>query len=158
VETGQLTVSEDGNPLAPLSRFTEWFRAAEGEIDAITPVVAQPFNDIGVELVESGSDIQMVIDRTVLEQSRANHESELTFAVGHERIGIYVHEALLPFGLAIDDRGCCLVVYDDSGNIRGLLESTSDELCAWASGAFERYRSEAVSISEYEARALEGEH
>jgi len=45
--TGRLTVSEEGNPLAALSRFTEWLQEVEGEMCAISPVVAQPFNEIG---------------------------------------------------------------------------------------------------------------
>ena len=146
LETGRLTVNEDGNPLATLSRFTEWFRAVEGKMWAITPVVAQPFNEIGRELAQSGTPIEIIIDDTVLEQSRQHHRPQLDFATDHEDIDIYVHESTLSVGLAFDDTGCCLIAYDDDNNLRAMLEATDQELSAWARATFERYRDQSVAL------------
>lgn len=151
LERGQLTVSEAGSPLATLSRFTEWFRAVEGDMYAVTPVVAQPFNDIGMELLESGTSIDMVIDRTVLEQSREQYESEFAVAVEHGNISIYVHDDPLSVGLAVDDERCCLVAYDEDNNLRAMLESTGEELYEWAARTYEQYRGASVPLAEYVA-------
>jgi predicted transcriptional regulator len=146
LERGQLTVSDEGSPLAVLSRFTEWFRAVEGQMHAMTPVVAQPFNEIGVELVESGAAIDIIIDRTVFEKSRRQYESEWDFAVANEGVSIYIHESPVPAGLAFDDERCCLVAYDEDNNLRAMLESTDDELYDWAQATYEQYRSESVPL------------
>ena len=150
LERGQLTVSNEGRPLAALSRFTEWFRAVEGHMSAITPVVAQPFNDIGVELLESGTAIEMIIDRTVLEQSRVRYESEWDLAVDHDRVDIYVHESPLSVGLALDDERCCLIAYDEENNLRAMLESTDPELYEWTRATYEQYRERSVPLADGE--------
>jgi len=146
LENGRLTVSEEGNPLAVLSRFTEWLQAVEGDFCATSPVVAQPFNDIGAALLDSDTTIEFVIDSTVLEQSKAQYESELEFGIDHDGIDIYVHEESLSIGVAFDEERCCVVAYDDDNNLRGMLESTSEELYEWTAEVFERHRERAVPL------------
>ena len=159
LETGQLTISDERSPLSALSRFTEWFRGVEGRMYAMTPVVAQPFNDIGVELVESGTDIDLIIDRTVLDQSMTQYEPEWSFAVDHDAVSIYVHDTPLPVGLGLDDERCCLVAYDEDNNLRAVLESTDSELYDWAKTTYEQYREESVPFEalETDVTAVGGE-
>jgi predicted transcriptional regulator len=148
LERGQLTVSRDGNPLAVLSRFTEWLETVEGEFHAISPVVAQPFNDIGAELLSEDTTIEFVIDSAVLEQSQANYESALEFGLNHDQMTIYVHEPNLDIGVAFDDERCCVVAYDDDNNLKALLEGGESELYEWTTALFERYRDRAVPLTE----------
>lgn len=147
VDNGRLTVSEAGSPLAALSRFTEWFRAVEGQMWAVTPVVAQPFNEIGKELIQSGTPIEIVIDETVLEQSKQRHEPQLDMAVTHDGVDVFVHESTLPVGLAFDRSRCCLIAYDDDGNMKAVLESTDEALYEWTKATFERYRDDSVTLT-----------
>jgi len=143
-----LTVSEEGRPLAPLSRFTEWFQAVEGDFYAISPVVAQPFNEIGMELLDGETTIDFIIDSTVLEQSKAQYESELQFGVQHDQIAIYVHESPLAVGVAFDDSRSCVVAYDDASNIKAMLETTNGEVREWAATVFDRHRERSVPLAE----------
>ena len=147
LESGRLTVSEDGSPLAALSRFTEWLEAVEGEMHAVSPVVAQPFNDIGAELLSGDTSIEFVIDSTVLEQSKARYESDLEFGVNHDGITIYVHETPLSIGIAFDDDRCCVVAYDDGNNLKAMLEAGEGELYEWTAAVFERYRERSVPLA-----------
>ena len=147
LESGRLTVSEDGNPLAVLSRFTDWLGAVEGDMRAISPVVAQPFNEIGAELLDRETSIEFVIDSTVLEQSRTNYESELEFGVDHDQITIHVHEAPLSIGVAVDDERCCVVAYDDGNNLKAMLEAGDGELYDWTVEVFERHRERSAPLS-----------
>jgi len=147
LEAGRLTVSEDGSPLAALSRFTEWLQAVEGDMCAISPVVARPFNEIGAELLDEDTEIGFVIDATVLEQSKAQYESELQLGVDHDQIDIYVHETPLAIGVALDDRRCCVVAYDDNNNIRAMLEATNDELYEWVQDVYERHRERSTPLA-----------
>ena len=148
LERGRLTVSEDGSPLAVLSRFTEWLEAVEGEFHAISPVVAQPFNDIGAELLSENTRIEFVIDSEVLERSKANYESALEFGLNHDRMATYVHEAPLDIGVALDDERCCVVAYDDDSNLKAMLEAGEGDLYEWTTALFERYRERAVPLTE----------
>lgn len=147
LESGRLTVSEDGSPLAALSRFTEWLQAVEGEMRAISPVVARPFNEIGAELLSGGTEIEFVIDSAVLAQSKAQYESDLEFGVDHDRISIYVHETPLTLGVAFDDERCCVVAYDDGNNLTAMLEAGSGELYEWTTAVFARHRERSVPLS-----------
>lgn len=147
LEHGRLTISEDGSPLAALSRFTEWLQAVEGEMYAISPVVAQPFNDVSAELLNAETRIEFIIDSAVLEQSKAQYESDLEFGVDHDRITIYVHETTLSIGVAFDDERCCVVAYDDANNLRAMLEAGRGELYEWTSAVFERHRERSVPLA-----------
>jgi len=154
LENGRLTVSEDGSPLAALSRFTEWLQGVEGNMHAISPVVAQPFNEIGAELLSEETGIEFVIDSAVLEQSRANYESDLQLGANHDQMTIYVHEPPLALGIAYDDERCCVVAYDDANNLKTMLEAGDGELYDWTNEVFERHRERSVPL----ARLLEGEN
>ena len=147
LESGRLTVSEDGSPLAVLSRFTEWLEGVEGEMYAVSPVVAQPFNDIGAELLSGDTRIEFVIDSAVLEQSKARYESDLAFGVNPDGITIYVHEQPLSIGVAFDEDRCCVVAYDDGNNLKAMLEAGEGELYEWTTAVFERYRERSVPLA-----------
>lgn len=147
LERGRLTVSEEGSPLAALSRFTEWLQAVEGQMHAISPVVAQPFNDIGAELLSAETRIEFIIDSAVLEQSKAQYESDLEFGVGHDQITIYVHETPLSIGVAFDDERCCVVAYDDGNNLKAMLEAGRGELYEWTTDVFERHRERSIPLA-----------
>jgi len=146
VDTGRLTVSENGDPLAAVSHFTEWMQSIEGPMYAVSPVVAQPFNEIGAELLASGVEIEMVIDATVLEQSKANYESNLQLGADHENVAIYVADEPLTLGVALDDRRSCLGAYDGNNNIRAVLESDDDAMHEWARGVYQHYRERATPL------------
>jgi len=147
LESGTLTVSEEGSPLAALSRFTEWLQGVQGEMYAVSPVVAKPFNEIGSELLDSGTPIEFVIDRAVLEQSKQHYESELELGANHDQMDIYVHEEPLSVGLALDSERACLVAYDDNNNIRALLETTDGSLYHWIEASYEHYQERSVSLN-----------
>lgn len=159
LETGQLTVSEDGSPLAVLSRFTEWLRAVEGELRAISPVVARPFNEIGAELLSEETGIEFIIDSTVLEQSKSNYESDLQLGADHDRMAIHVHESPLSLGVAYDDKRCCVVAYDDDNNLKAMLEAGEGELYDWTAELFERHLERSVPLSRLlDEENVVGEH
>ncbi len=147
LEGGRLTVSEEGDPLAALSRFTEWLRAVEGDMHAISPVVARPFNEIGAELLSGDTRIEFVIDSAVLEQSKANYESELALGADHDQMAIHVHEDPLSFGVAVDDERCCVIAYDDGNNLKAMLEAGRGDLYDWTTEVFERHRERSVPLS-----------
>ncbi|WP_324663324.1 helix-turn-helix transcriptional regulator [Haloarcula sediminis] len=158
LETGRLTVSQEGSPLAALSRFTEWLGAVEGDMRAVSPVVARPFNDIGAELLSGDTRIEFVIDSTVLEQSKANYEADLELGADHDQMTIHVHEDPLSLGVAVDDERCCVVAYDDGNNLKAILEAGRGELYDWATEVFERHRERSIPLDRlYDAENTVGD-
>ncbi|WP_276270827.1 helix-turn-helix transcriptional regulator [Haloarcula litorea] len=147
LEDGELTVSTSGNPLAAVSRFTEWFRAAQGDVRAVSPIVAEPFNDIGAELLDDGTTIEFVIDASVLERSRSEYEDSFERGLDDDRIDIYVHPEPLSLGLVVDEGRCCLAAYDDGNNIRAVLESEDDAVYEWVRRLYERRRDRADPLT-----------
>ncbi|WP_254279959.1 helix-turn-helix transcriptional regulator [Haloarcula marina] len=146
LENADITVSSDGNPLAALDRFTEWFRNVENDIYAVSPIVAKPFNEVGAELLQSGISIEFVIDERVLEQSEESFMGDLTHGLEHEEITMYVHDERLSFGFIVDGERCCVAGYDERNNMRAILETRGDAVVEWAMDAFERRRQRAQPL------------
>jgi len=72
LDTGELTVAADRNPLAAVDRLTELLREGSGsEIRAVSPVVIQQFNNAAAEALDAGAEVELVIDRDVVEESIA---------------------------------------------------------------------------------------
>ncbi len=144
---GELTISSEGNPLAAVMEFAEWFRNVEGDVRAISPIVAEPFNEVGAELLASGTKIEFVIDQTVLERSEAEYPTELEEGLQSDQIDIYIHEEPLSFGVVVDEERCCLAAYDEHNNVRAMLSSENDEMYDWASVVYERRRERAQPLA-----------
>lgn len=147
IDIADVTISESGCPLAAVSRFTEWLREVEEELFAVSPIVADPFNEIGAELLTDGVSIQFVIDETVLEQSRRKYEAELEFGIEHRNMELYVRETPLSTGVAFDGNRCCLLAYDDR-TIKAVVEgATGEALYEWVRETYDHYRDQSVPIS-----------
>ncbi|MBX0322048.1 MarR family transcriptional regulator [Halomicroarcula sp. F13] len=148
LENGRLTAGSDGNPLAAVNRFTEWFRGVGSDVRALSPIVAQPFNEVGAELLAAGTSIEFVIDQTVLEQSEQEYGNALEHGLDHDQISIYVHEEPLTFGLVVDETNrCCLAAYDDHNNVRAVLETSGEDVADWARSVFEQRRERSKPLS-----------
>jgi len=148
LETGDVVVGGERNPLAPVQAFTDWFDSVEGEVRAISPIVAATFNDVGADLLASGVDIEFVIDPSVLKQSAEAFPDALQRGLEHGGIDIYVHEAALDLGLAVDDGGCCLAAYDEENNLRALLVSDDERTREWALSVYERHRERSEPLAD----------
>lgn len=134
-----LTTSSEQSPFAAINRFTEWMREVDGNIRAISPIVTSLFNDVAVELLESGIHIELIIDHSVLEQSEDDFSTALERSIEHESISTYVYEEPLDIGLAIDSSRVCLAGYDERNNLRAIAESDTVAVYDWAVSVFDRH-------------------
>ena len=135
-----ITCSSEQDPLAAVTRLLERFRSVEGPVKAVSPIVSQSFNQIAADLLESETEMELVIDEGVLERSASDFPTALERGVEHGNIDVHVYEGALSFGIVLDDRGCCLAVYDDENNLRATVESDDETVCDWAAVQFERRR------------------
>ena len=135
-----LTTTSEQNPLAAIDRFTNWLSEVEGDVRAISPIVTSVFNDVAVDLLETGTRIDLIIDHSVLERSESDFSDALERSVEHRNIDTYVHDTPLDIGLALDRSRVCLAAYDDRNNIRAIAESDAPAVYSWAETVFDRYR------------------
>ncbi|KOX93697.1 helix-turn-helix transcriptional regulator [Haloarcula rubripromontorii] len=139
LEPDCLTTSSEQNPLAAVNRFTDWIHEVEGDVRAISPIVTSVFNDAAVELLETGTHIEFIIDHSVLERSASDFSDALERGLEHENITTYVHDTALDIGLALDRSRVCLAAYDDRNNVRAIAESDVTAVYRWAETVFDRY-------------------
>ena len=135
-----LTTTSEQNPLAAIDRFTDWLSEVDGDVRAISPIVASVFNDVAVELLETGTHIEFIIDHSVLQRSASDFADALERSVEHENIDTYVHDTPLDIGLALDRSRVCLAAYDDRNNVRAIAESDATAVYRWAETMFDRYK------------------
>ena len=147
LESARLTTSSEQNPLAAIGRFTDWLSEVDGDVRAISPIVTSVFNDVAVELLETGTHIEFIIDHSVLERSASDFSDALERSVEHENIDTYVHESPLDVGLALDRSRVCLAAYDDRNNIRALAESDAEAVYQWTETVFDRYRARSQPLA-----------
>lgn len=148
LDAGTITVGSEQTPLAPVNRLTDWFSDAEGTVRTISPIVAAMFNDTAAELLDSGVQIESIIDYNVLEQSEREFDDALTRGITDESIKFYVAESPLDFGLVVDDRGCCLGAYDDDNNLRVTLVVEDPVAREWALDQFDQCRQDATRLTD----------
>lgn len=141
-ESGTVTAASDQNPLAAVDRVVEWFtERREAHLRVVTPIVARTFNETVAGLLEGELSIDIVIDEDVLERSAAEFETALERSKIHESVSTFVHDEPLSAGLLIGPDSGALVAYDETNNVRGLVESADEEFRTWLADRFERIKS-----------------
>ncbi|WP_123619750.1 winged helix-turn-helix domain-containing protein [Halorubrum sp. CSM-61] len=148
IDAGELTVAADRNPLAAVDRLTELLREGGGsEIFAVSPVVIQQFNDAAAEAIDAGAEIELVIDRDVVEESIAEFGPATDRALHDDRAKVYVSPEPIEYGLFRYDDVACVTAYDRRNNPRCVLESTDQAVIEWVNDRFESFVSEAQCLS-----------
>lgn len=149
LEGAEITVASDRDPFATVQRLAELISTADAErMRAVTPIVAEVFNEAAVEFIERGSHLELTIDDGVLEASRAGFPDALERARTNGDVDVLVHPEPIGFGLMLCEERTCLGAYDAENNVRAVVESDSPELFEWATEAYERYRSRAAPLED----------
>ncbi|MFD1570594.1 helix-turn-helix transcriptional regulator [Halorubrum laminariae] len=148
LDTGDLTVAPDRNPLAAVDRITELLREGRGsEIRAVSPVVIQQFNDAATEALDAGAEITLVVDRDVVETSIDSFESATNRALDDDAATVYVSSSRIEYGLFRYDGLTCVTAYDRRNNPRCVLESQDQAVSEWADDRFDSFLNDARPLS-----------
>lgn len=148
IGAGELTVATDRNPLAAVDRLTELLREGHGTgIRTVSPVVVQQFNRAAAAALDAGSEVELVIDRGVLEESVADFEPATDRALEDEDATVYVSSESIEYGLFENDGVACVVAYDRENNPRCVLESTDPTVTEWVDDRFESFVADARRLS-----------
>ncbi|WP_128906752.1 helix-turn-helix transcriptional regulator [Halorubrum amylolyticum] len=148
IDTGELTVAADRNPLAAVDRLTELLRDGCGEeIRAVSPVVIQQFNEAAAKALDAGAEVELVIDRDVVEESIAEFGPATDRALRDDGMTVYVSPEPVEYGLFRCDDLACVTAYDRRNNPRCVLESADSAVIDWVDDRFESFVAEARTLS-----------
>ncbi|MES3160086.1 MAG: transcriptional regulator [Halorubrum sp.] len=147
-DTGELTAATDRDPFAALDRVVELVRESDGSsIRTVSPIVTTQYNEAAVAALDSGSDLQLIIDRDVLARSIDDFQPAMDRALDHDAASVFVSSAPIEYGLFRYDDLACIIAYDDSNTPRYVFESTDSSVLEWADSRFEALVTDAVPLS-----------
>ncbi|WP_119815575.1 helix-turn-helix transcriptional regulator [Halalkaliarchaeum desulfuricum] len=149
LESAEVTAASDRDPFSTVQRLVELISTADADrMRAITPIVAEVFNEAAAEFIEGGGHLELTIDSGVLEASRTGFPEAVDRAVENGDVEVRVHPEPIGFGLMLCEEWACLGAYDDENNVRAVIESDSSELFDWANEQYGRYRSRTRPLAE----------
>lgn len=154
LDTGELTVAAGRNPLAAVDRLTELLREGHGtDIRAVSPVVIQQFNEAAADALDAGADIELIIDRDVVETSVSEFGQATERALTDDDATVYVASAPIEYGLFRYDDVACVTAYDQRNNPQCVFESTDSTVIEWVDERLESFVADATRLSEVVERA-----
>jgi len=148
LDSGDLTVAADRNPLAAVDRLTELVREGAGaDIRAASPVVIRQFNEAAADALGAGATIELVIDSDVLEASIAEFGPATDRALNDDDAAVYVSPEPIAYGLFRYDDIACVAAYDDRNNPRCVLESKDSAVREWVDDRLDSFVADARPLS-----------
>ncbi|MUW14879.1 transcriptional regulator [Halorubrum sp. CBA1125] len=151
IASGDLTVAAERTPLAAVDRITELIDSNctgdDAEIRAVSPVVVQQFNEAAADALDAGVEIELVVDREVVDVSIAEFGPATERALEDDGATVYVSPEPIEYGLFRRGDVACVTAYDRRNNPRCVLESTDPALVEWVDEQFESFLEDAERLS-----------
>lgn len=148
-ETGTVTAATDQEPLAAVDRIVEWWEGSgECHVKTIAPIVARSFNRTVAGMLETGLTVDMIIDEGVLERSAAEFQTALERGRDHDNVVVSVAPEPLDDGLMVRSDSAGIVAYDETNNVRAVLESGDEDIVDWAERRFETIKADARPLED----------
>lgn len=154
LDDAQLVSNVPENPHAAISHVADVFVTSDVDtFYGISPVVSPVLNHGARELATSGTEMEYLIDRSVLDASQSAYPDALAVAHSLDRFTLYLYPDELTFGLAVLDDRVLVSTYDAHGSLHECLDGTDEALVRWANDVYEDYRAAAEPIDAPEAEA-----
>lgn len=135
------------NPHAPIDRYlTVLGSESVGSFKGITPMVSRVFNEAAATAIGSKTQMELIIDESVLTVSETEYPDALQRAYDLDQFTLLLSPDTIEFGLTLVDGHVYIGAYDDHGNLVASVDGTSDVLYEWAENLYERYRRSAVHV------------
>lgn len=142
-----ITTATAENPHAPINRYLELMDSGYvTQFRGVTPIVSGIFNQASESAIGPETDMQLVIDESVLERSRTDYEDALQAAYDLDQFTLYLSSEPIEFGLALIDSVSWLGAYDDDGNLVACVDGEHPALLDWATSVYERQREAAIEL------------
>lgn len=139
----RVTVATPAEPLAPIDRVTD-IRAASETVRELSSVVASDSAEQVAARADAGDvDHEIVLTADLVAALTDGSDYGSAFEAALDAVDFYVYDGEFPFLLTLlDDRVAFGVVSEDD-TPEALVESTDDEVYAWAEATYREYRAAA---------------
>jgi predicted transcriptional regulator len=129
------------NPHSSINRLLELMdRDRVDTLRGVTPIVSRVYNQAVAGAIGPESDVDLVVDRDVLETSAAEYPDALERAERLSGFTLYVSPKPVAFGLVLVDGHAYLGAYDDGGNLVASADGDGEQFVSWARRTFARIR------------------
>ncbi len=127
-------------PTGPVEYIDDFVRRTD-RVVGFTPVVLPQYVDMfHEEVVGGGLTADLVLETPVAEYLRENHGDRLSEALATGNLSVRRTDETLPFGLVVaEDEGLVLIVYDEGGDLRGVLLNDTEAALDWGTELFRTY-------------------
>lgn len=147
VEDAEISLSKRHAPNEPVREIERLVEAASS-VKGTAPVVLPRYVELFSRQVMSGElEAELVWERPVFEYLITDYEEDFTAALEKDDLRGWVTDAELPYGLLVVEeptQEIAVVVYDDTGDIEGVLINHSDRAYAWGRDRWDEYLSSAT--------------
>lgn len=150
LEASELTVATERDPHIVINNFRKASNLDVDEFVGMLPVVSPIFNDHAREILERGTDMELIIDLTVLKQSQDKYSEDLELGLNADNFDLLVHPDPLMVGLAaFDNKHALFGAFNDRGQLNAGLTGNNQILIDWVKDLYTQHREDAVPIGEY---------
>ncbi|MEY7848951.1 helix-turn-helix transcriptional regulator [Natrarchaeobius sp. A-rgal3] len=136
----RISVAEPNSPHDPIIHYrnamTETNTTA---VRGILPVFSELLIEVHHELLEGGTETEVVAPQSVLETAPPPED------VPSSAFTLYTLEETVDFGVTVTDETVLVGVYDD-GTFVACIESAEPAFREWATGLYDRYRERATRV------------
>lgn len=142
-----VTTAVDNDPHAPIHRYlTVLGDDPVHRFRGVSPIVSRIFNEAAVQVIGPETEMELVVDRSVLERSMTEYPDAFEHGQELEQFTLHVVDEQLEFGLAVVDGHGIVASYDDYGNVVALVDGDALEAVAWVEELYESLRSKASPV------------
>lgn len=148
IERGEITAATGRDPFAAPDRVVEILRETNGEtIRAVSPIVTTRYNEAAASALDTGSSVELVIDRGVLETSLDAFRGATDRALVDDDAAVYIAPEPIEYGLFRCGDVACVIAYDGGNNPRYVFESTDPSVIEWIDDRFDSLAADAMPLA-----------
>ncbi|WP_129115600.1 helix-turn-helix transcriptional regulator [Halegenticoccus tardaugens] len=137
-----VTTATSDNPHAPIDRYLSVLGDEPvSSFRGITPIVSRVFNEATEAVIGPETEMELVIDESVLDASRTDYPDALRRAFELDQFDLFLASETIDFGLALVDGHAYVGAYDEDGNLVASIDGTDETLRELASDLYVEYRS-----------------
>lgn len=143
LDGAEITYANRHAPNRPVHVVEEVVQSAtrlRGFSPVILPEYVSLFHD---QLVSGALEAELLLERPVVEHLIADYRPPFEEAIATDRLSLRETAESLPFGLVVVEaprEEIAVIVYDEGGELRGVLGNDSDAAIEWARAVYREYR------------------
>lgn len=144
-----VVVAQRHAPRRPVTIAGDLIRDAT-EVRGFSPVALPQYVDVFRDEIVSGTlAADLLLEEPVVEYLIDHYREELAESFESDDLAVWRTTESLPFGLILVDapeRAVIVMVYDDGGELRGLISNRSERAFAWGTDLYERHLTAATAV------------